>query len=349
MEQIAFSIIVPCYNVESYVEHCVEALRRQTYQDMEIILIDDGSTDATPALCRALAAKYENVVFTTHKTEGGQAPGNRGLEATRNRGLEVARGRWVWFLDADDTLEDNALQRVKEAFDREMAADFVLTGFTYVYEDGSPEKRMVPDLPAGLYSAQEMAANVFDKMSWPVMSCAGTKVYKKEFLDRHALRFDIRYKFNEDGAFAIGAFRQAQMIFCLPVPLYRYLQRAGSIMHSRRANAYGSLNRVLGLLGEYFRAYDVLPQKEGYIAARRWEIIRTLLREEIDYKGYRAYAALFRALRADRDAADTCARRALPGREPVFSRVQFALFRHRMCLTMYLSFRVRDLVRGRRS
>ena len=86
-KEAVFSIIVPCYNVEQYVVSCVEKLQRQSYQGMEIILIDDGSTDRTYDLCLEMKETYQNVIAITHEYKSGEERRNLGQEATRNLGL----------------------------------------------------------------------------------------------------------------------------------------------------------------------------------------------------------------------------------------------------------------------
>lgn len=346
MSKTAFSIIIPCYNVEKYVEHCVEKLQWQSYRDMEIILIDDGSTDDTFALCQKMEQIYGNVAVITHNYERQEATRNRGLEATRNRGLEAASGEWIYFLDADDELQDNALQKVKESFECDPEIDMVLTGLAFIYEDARPERPVLARLPAGVYSAADIARSALDRIPWSVMSCVGSKVYRREFIERNNMRFDIQYKFNEDGAFAIQAFWKARKIMYLPEPIYRYRQRRGSIMHSYRENAFVSLNRVLNLQAAYFVNYGVFTQKETYVLRGRWSMVQSLLVEEANYKGYRSFLELFDKLFEDPDVRTTCVRHSMVGGISPGSRLLFFLFRHHMGTAVYGLIKLHDHMGG---
>ena len=344
MCDIDFSVIVPCYNVEKYVVHCVEKLQQQTFGNMEIILIDDGSTDSTFALCKEMAKKYDNVISITHDYSDQDATRNRGLEATRNRGLEATRGKWVCFLDADDELADDALQCFNETFELHPEIDFILTGFAFIYEDGTADQNELATLPQGIYTSKEIAANALSNISWPIMSCIGTKVYKKEFIEKTHLRFDSNYKFNEDGAFAIKAFWQAEKIAYLPKPIYRYLQRAGSIMRSYRENAFVGLNRVNNLLSDYFEKYDCFDEKKTYIAKRQWNLVQSVLIEEANYKGYKNYTSLFDRMTGHNDNKIIFENRLFELELSAFSKVRLFMFRKHLRLIMYLFIKIRTMV-----
>ena len=336
MNEVDFSIIIPCYNVEKYVVHCVEKLQRQTYRNMEIILIDDGSTDSTFALCKDLAKKYDNVISITHD--------HSGLEATRNRGLEATRGKWICFLDADDEFEGDALQCLKDIFELHPDIDFILTGFAFTYEDSTAVRNELAAISQGIYTSKAIAAHALSNISWPIMSCVGTKVYKREFIEKNHLRFDINYKFNEDGAFAIKAYWQAEKIAYIPRPMYRYLQRSGSIMHSYRENAFESLNRVNDLLSDYFKYYGVLDEKEEYIICRKWQLMQSLLIDEITYKNYKSFVSLFNTLRSGGDSLTVCGNIFYASVLAPFSQLMLRLFRWRMAFLMYVMIKIRKVL-----
>lgn len=101
------SVIVPVYNVKPYLEKCVDSIRNQTYQNLEIILIDDGSTDGSGALCEEYA-KIDSRVVALHQKNAGQG-------AARNYGLEKAHGEWIGFVDADDWIDRNYYEKLVQA------------------------------------------------------------------------------------------------------------------------------------------------------------------------------------------------------------------------------------------
>ena len=106
MNNFKISFIIPVYNVEKYLEQCVESIMCQEYENKEIILVNDGSTDASPDLCDKLATKYENVIVI-HKENGG-------LSDARNTGLNKASGDYILFVDSDDFIESGCLKMIAE-------------------------------------------------------------------------------------------------------------------------------------------------------------------------------------------------------------------------------------------
>lgn len=128
---VKISFIVPVYNVEKYLKKCVDSILGQTFQNLELILVDDGSPDNCPAICDAYAQK-DSRVRVIHKK-------NAGVDEARNSGIEAAAGEWCYFVDSDDWLELDAAERLyNEAM--ETGADCVMTDCVRVFENGSTER-----------------------------------------------------------------------------------------------------------------------------------------------------------------------------------------------------------------
>ena len=119
------TIIVPVYQVEDYLDRCVQSLMKQTYSELEIILVDDGSVDSSPQMCDQYA-KIDNRVKVIHKENGG-------LSSARNSGIDVATGDYIMFVDSDDYIELDTCQRLYELIDE--ATDIVSFGFSRFYDD----------------------------------------------------------------------------------------------------------------------------------------------------------------------------------------------------------------------
>ena len=133
MEEFKYraSVIIPVYNTERFLKEAVDSLQKQTIpqEDLEIILIDDGSQDGSPALCDRLAQEYPNIVVLHQK--------NSGVSAARNVGIANARGKYLFYLDSDDTLSPETVQNVCDFFDLHYdEVDLVTYPLTYHYEDG---------------------------------------------------------------------------------------------------------------------------------------------------------------------------------------------------------------------
>ena len=123
------SIIIPVYNVEQYIKNCLESVINQTYDNWEIILIDDGSTDNSKAI-------YENIAIKKFKQT------NKGVSAARNLGIEKAQGDYIVFLDADDWIEKNFLERMLEVIENE-DADIVQCNFYYANNRSNIERKHI--------------------------------------------------------------------------------------------------------------------------------------------------------------------------------------------------------------
>ena len=116
-----FSVILPIYNVEPFLEECIHSVLDQEFTDYELILVDDGSTDACPEICDRYAAEYAHI-RTVHKENGG-------LSSARNAGLEVAKGQYIWWVDSDDWVEPDSLKTLYKACE-DGRADMVKLNFT---------------------------------------------------------------------------------------------------------------------------------------------------------------------------------------------------------------------------
>lgn len=123
------TVIIPVYKVERYLDACVESVVRQSYADLEILLVDDGSPDRCPALCDAWAEKDPRIKVI-HRENGG-------LSAARNSGIDAAMGEFLLFVDSDDLLEPDAVRRAVDA-QRQQDADLVIFNLTYVDEENRP-------------------------------------------------------------------------------------------------------------------------------------------------------------------------------------------------------------------
>lgn len=307
-----FSIIVPCYNVEDYVVNCVEKLLKQTYENIEILLIEDGSQDNTLKKCQLLEEKYEKVHLFTHNkvNQNGdminrqEASRNLGQEASRNLGLEASKGDWICFVDADDWIEDDTLELIYNTV-KNRNVDFVLFGLRSIYEKNDKNQIYLPNMEDGGYRTEQVVNEFFENISWNIVSCVGTKIYKREFIEKYNLRFEKKYKYNEDGAFAISAFFYAECISIISAAKYYYLQRQGSIMHSYRENAFTTLSNVDDFLVDLLKKYNVYEKKKKYVYERKVNMVLTILYDEVMYKSRGDYCKLFKEFKSNIDIIDS--------------------------------------------
>lgn len=151
--ELLFSIIVPIYKVEAYIQQCIESIINQTYQNIEIILVDDGSPDNCPIICDEYSRRYSNI-HVIHRENGG-------LPSARKAGLRAAKGEYVCYVDGDDWIEENHIQRLAEEIQR-TGADMVIHGFKYAYKDRYEEYRF--HLEAGVYTKEEIDEKIIPVM-----------------------------------------------------------------------------------------------------------------------------------------------------------------------------------------
>lgn len=211
MDQV--SIIIPVYNVEKYLKPCVDSVIGQTWQDLQIILVDDGSTDACGRICDEYAAKDPRVVVV-HKENGG-------LSDARNAGLPLAVGEFILYLDSDDFLEPDAVETLVTAQNR-AGADIVLGNFYYTFPDREYAADAWQKTDILLDNRQAMAALVDGRIE----TFAWGKLIRREIALAHLFP---KGKVFEDHYWTHFVFADAEKVALIARPLVHYRQRGDSI------------------------------------------------------------------------------------------------------------------------
>lgn len=223
MEQALVSIIIPIYNVEAYLDKCVESACNQTYAHLEIILVDDGSPDGCPQKCDEWTAKDPRIKVI-HKPNGG-------LSDARNAGLDMATGEYVYFLDGDDSIEPELVAKAVKHMGDDV--DMVAFQFYFVYLD-KPHKPVMYHNSGVFDLENEDCRKEFifrqllsEKVGWEAWS----RMYRRSVIERVGLRFaDNRVIFAEDLYFCLCYSLHARKVISIADVLYNYLQRENSIM-----------------------------------------------------------------------------------------------------------------------
>ena len=211
------SIIVPVYNIEKYLPHCVESLLGQSYRDLQILLVDDGSQDGSGALCDSYGAR-DTRIQVIHKKNGG-------LSSARNAGLDVAAGEWILFVDGDDYLVPDGVERLLAV--AEPDADFVQFHY-HETEDVSwlPEKGQADnkEIRTGV---KEMFYRLYAMGGVAASSC--TKLFASRLFDE--LRFQEGI-LHEDEELINRLLPKCEKVIYTDLVLYGYVTRGESIVHS---------------------------------------------------------------------------------------------------------------------
>ncbi|MCR5207204.1 MAG: glycosyltransferase [Eubacterium sp.] len=223
-----FSIIVPIFKVEKYLEQCIESIVNQTYKNIEIILVDDGSPDGCPLICDKWAAK-DGRIRVIHKKNGG-------LIAARKSGVEIATGDYICFVDGDDFIGETMYERVADSVQK-YNPDCVITQFYYAFPDRNEKSEY--NLSKEIYSRNEIEKEIFPTMLFKerfyrfgIYPCCWTKVFKADILKKHIFDVDDRIRLGEDIAFTYPCLMECQSIAFVDKPLYYYRQNPESMTAS---------------------------------------------------------------------------------------------------------------------
>ncbi len=254
-ENILISVIVPVYKVEEYLDRCVQSLLRQTYRNLEIILVDDGSPDNCGALCDGYASQDARVKVI-HKKNGG-------LSSARNAGIDVARGDYIVFVDSDDWVEADTYEAMLQMAIRENVK-LVCAG-RYDVESASGERTVgLCPVRREVISAQELTRRMF---TWDHIDCAAwDKLY------HHSVFGDVRYpdgKVHEDIPTTYRLAMNAGRIAMLDKPVYNYFHRPGSITtDSLSERSFHFPEHTAGILEDIRKNYPELLDAATYLRIR---------------------------------------------------------------------------------
>ena len=211
------SVIVPIYNVEKYLKKCIESIIQQTYDNLEIILINDGSTDNSPKICDNYAKKDKRIKVI-HKKNGG-------LSDARNYGLEIATGKYISFVDSDDYIHKQMIEKLYNNL-KANYSDISICNICNVYPNGKKMNLSIPE--TSVVEQKQKFYNIYNKYS-VVTVVAWNKLYKKEIFK--TIRYPLG-KVHEDEWIIFDILKNAQKISYLNEPLYYYIQREESISNS---------------------------------------------------------------------------------------------------------------------
>ena len=219
-----YSVIIPVYNVEKYINRCLKSILSQRYNDLEIILIDNGSTDRSGSICDIYANEDANI--SVYHIE------NHGVGSARNFGLSKARGEFIYFVDSDDYLVGNLFAE----FEDKLTPDLDLLVFSYYnsFEQEMTEKnRTKKILPYnGSYDKYDFSKIFKDLFLSDMLYTVWNKFYRREFLIENNISFE-KYELGEDVRFNLNAYRNVNKVYLSQDSYYVYvIGRKGSAMSS---------------------------------------------------------------------------------------------------------------------
>ena len=225
------SIVIPVYNAEKDLERCLSSVLLQDYYNIEVILVDDGSKDSSPEICRKYKNQYpERILFVSQQ--------NGGPSAARNAGIDLSRGKYVTFVDSDDVAAPNMVSTMVEKAEG-ACADVVICAYWKNTKNGETVRTYA--LPEGLYSGKDQKKvlySLLDERPGDVPPYSWVRMIRKSILDEKQLRFNTRLYRSEDYHFWVKVHSAIEKVYLLSkTPLYHYYDNDTSITH-KHVNGY---------------------------------------------------------------------------------------------------------------
>lgn len=288
------SIVMPAYNAAAYIEEAIRSALAQTLAEIELLVVDDASTDATAAIAATLAATDPRVRLL-------RQPRNSGPSACRNLGMAVAKGRWLAILDADDALAPDRLERLVGLGERH-GLDMVADNLLLVPEDRPDQANaMIPaallDAPRPLSLHEFITRNVADR-HYPGCNFGFLKpVFRTAFLRDADIQYDERVRFAEDFTLYVACLRRGAVWWLTPEPGYRYRVRSDSLTQVQTVHDLARLREVQASLLE--AAGDDRP------LARLIRRHKTVVDRCYHYRGFTDALKAYRFVAAGRALAET--------------------------------------------
>lgn len=266
MEHPLVSIIVPVYNAGDYLRPCLESIRRQSWENIEVLLVNDGSTDASLTVCEEFEATDPRFKVISQA--------NAGVSRARNRGLAAARGKYLQFADGDDKLTPNATEVLATAAEKK-GADLVAAHFYRVVGEKCAQRGHIKKecyLNRADYAEQmrKAPANYYYGVLW-------NKLYHRSIVERQELRFDEGMNWCEDFLFNLEYLRHCRLIAALPEPVYYYYKREGSLVTS-----HISLRRTIEMKRTTFAYYKDLYESLDLYEQRKLSVYKYLISAATD-------------------------------------------------------------------
>lgn len=261
------SVIVPIYNAKDHIARCVESIRRQTYENLEILLLNDGSEDVSLPVCQMFARVDKRITLIDKA--------NSGVAATRNLGLRCATGEYLQFVDADDTLLPNATELLVDRAQR-FAADLVIAHYNRITParargEGETQRPPRPDkvqtfgfLLEGPMDKQAFAAGLMQEPASFYYGVMWNKLYRADIVHAHddiLCAEDLDW--SEDLYFNLSYIRYAEHFYALSTPIYNYYNTPGSAVHTV-LNPVNVVTTRAALFSYYKALYEQMGLYEEY-------------------------------------------------------------------------------------
>lgn len=242
---IKISVIVPIYNMEKYLEKCLDSLVNQTLKNIEIIAINDGSKDNSINILKKYEKQYKNIKVYDNE--------NQGISKTRNFGIEKATGKYISFIDSDDYVDEKMFEIMYQKAEKDDLDIVVCDYYNYYENSGKLEKFKIADF-------QNTTINENKELIFQINPSPWNKIYRRELFINNNYRFPINIKYEDLGYIPI-LLMEAKKIGKVNVPLNYYLIRGNSETTTMDKRVF-DIFKILDILYEYFKNKGVENSKE---------------------------------------------------------------------------------------
>lgn len=239
-KQKKVSIIIPVYNRENTIERCLDSILTQTYKNLEVIIINDGSTDRSGEIINAYALKDSRILAITKE--------NSGVSDSRNFGLKSAHGDYIQFADSDDWLPERATELLVEALEKNRSdmviADYCRVRGRQLYQSGAIEN-------AGTLTRAEFAQVMMEKASDFYYGVVWNKLYRRKIIKKYKLQFSEELQWCEDFLFNLEYLKYTAKVEVIKEPVYYYVKTKGSLVSTQTTP--GNIIRTKLMLYDYYK------------------------------------------------------------------------------------------------
>lgn len=251
------SIIVPVYQAKKDIKKCIDSIRKQSFSDFELILVDDGSSDGSEKICDEYAEK-DNRIKTIHQT-------NRGVSSARNMGLEYARGTYIAFVDADDWIEPDLFQECMRALEKSRT-DTLYHGFMKDIWKNNKVNSIPKGIPVykGIISKEMMKKYIVEREG-DINVNVFSYIFSRKLIKN--LRFDINMPYAEDTVFVMQALAKAQSYYFFQNYGYHYNARLGSAAYRWQPKLIECYQKSFREIISFFKTLDLSKQDRNRFMA----------------------------------------------------------------------------------
>ncbi len=339
------SVIIPIYNTEKYLESCIESVLHQTHQNLEIILVDDGSTDGSSAICDSFEQKNSRIKVI-HKE-------NEGLGYTRNCGLKYATGEYVSFFDSDDILDENTYEYCIQEM-KKYHADACFFGrktFTesgeYTVNTNVPEKLIY----RGREVAEEFSKNYIGWLQYEqtnpyIKESSCCALYRRDIIEKNNIQFPSeRECLSEDAFFNMDICRNADCVIIIPKNFYNYRYNPNSLTTKYDAERF---RRILGYyqkLLEYIKKFPNVTDAEERVDYKFFALVRGIIKREIEQSKWLECKVVIQKIRKLVSCEEVffVSSRINADKVDKNTRIFLSWLKNRRCIVIYLFYKVRKV------